>query len=578
MKFFPFQIKFLIEKKSTRSNLKRFLFFVAILLAVILFFSLLFQMISRYEGHDPPHNLIDALYWTLVTMATLGYGDIVLTSDLGRIFSSVVLVTGVISLLVMLPFTFIQFFYEPWLKAQEESRAPRKVPSETRDHILITKFNPVAAALIEQLQFFQYEYWIVIPDLKEVLEVSDLGYNVIFGHVDDPRTWHNVKVQNAALVVANDNERVNTNVTFTIRELDEEVPVVSFTNMDEAVDILKLAGSNLVLNLSRMMGQSLARRVVSGSARVHVIGRFKELVVAEAPAVETPLVGYTLAETRLRELTGVNVVGIWESGQFRIASSDSKINEKSILVLVGTVRCLRKYDELMGIYHASDAPVVILGGGRVGEAVAKALEERQIQFRIIEKRHVLTNFQKVQVLGDAADLNVLEKAGINEAHTIIITPNQDDTNIYLTLYCRRLRPDIQIISRATLDRNLDTLRRAGADFTLSYANMGANAIFNYLQLGEMVVLAEGLNVFKIAMPEKIIGHQIKELNLRDETGCTIVGIEQEDEIIFQPSPDFRLERDQKIVLIGTLESEKKIWNMYNGGKPMKVKRKSVHKI
>ncbi len=575
MKFIASELNFFFQKKSTRINLKRLVLFILLLVGVILLFTFLFHVISRYEGQE--HSWISGFYWTMVTMSTLGFGDIVFHSDLGRLFSAMVLLTGVVFLLVMLPFTFIQFFYAPWLEAQAQARAPRKLPPETKNHILITRYNSVAIALIEKLKAFQYDYWIVIPDLSEALEVSDMGYEVVHGHVDDPDTWKKLQVEQAALVVVNDNERVNTNVTFTIRELSESVPVIAFTNSNDAVDILKLACSNLVLNLSEMMGQALVRRVVSGSARVHVIGRFQELVIAEAPAMETPLVGKTLTETQMRELTGVNIVGIWERGNYRIASSDSLIKENSILVLVGTVANLRRYDELMGIYHATDAPVVVLGGGKVGTVVAKALQERQIPYKIVERHEQQDISPEHHVVGDAADFSVLKEAGLNDAHTVIITPNEDDTNIYLTLYCRRLRPEIQIISRATLDRNLHTLRRAGADFSLSYSTMGANAIFNYLQSGEMVMLAEGLNIFKVDMPEKMCGKKISDLELRDRTGCTIVGVETDGEIVLQPEPDFVLKKVQKIILIGTLESEKKFWKRYNDGRPAEGRRKFLSK-
>ncbi len=573
MKFITSELSFFFQRKSTRINLKRLLIFVGLLIGVILLFTVLFHVISVYEGQD--HSWISGFYWTLVTMSTLGFGDIVFETDIGRLFSAIVLITGVVFLLVMLPFTFIQFFYAPWLEAQAQARAPKRLPDDTCDHIIITQYNSVAVALIEKLKLFDYNYWIMVPELNKALDLSDIGYNVIHGSVDDPETWRKVRVEAAAMVVANDNERVNTNVAFTVRELTQSVPIVSFTNVDEAVDILKLAGSNHVLNLAEMMGQSLVRRVVSGSARVHVIGRFQELVIAEAPALETPIAGKTLAETRLREVTGVNIVGIWERGAYRVASSDSVINENSILVMAGTVDNLRKYDELLGIYHATDAPVVILGGGRVGVVVAESLKERQIPFKIVERSGNLEKFKKYQVVGDAADLSVLKKAGLEEAHTVIITPNEDDTNIYLTLYCRRLRPDIQIISRATLDRNLYTLRRAGADFSLSYSTMGANAVFNFLQRGEVVMLAEGLNIFKVPMPDKMLNKRISELDVRDKTGCTIVGIEEEGQIILQPEPDFRLLKEHKLILIGTIECEKEFWKCYDKSKPSSGRQRAA---
>jgi len=59
---------------------------------------------------------VTGVYWTLVDMTTLGFGDITSTSDMGRLFSIVVLLSGVVFLLVMLPFLFIRLFYAPWLE------------------------------------------------------------------------------------------------------------------------------------------------------------------------------------------------------------------------------------------------------------------------------------------------------------------------------------------------------------------------------------------------------------------------------------------------------------------------------
>ena len=69
--------------------------------------------------------------------------------------------------------------------------------------------------------------------------------------------------------------------------------------------------------------------------------------------------------------------------------------------------------------------------------------------------------------GDAADRDVRERAGLADADAILVTTHDDDVNVYLTRYCRGLRPDVRIVSRSRLDRNITTLYRAGADAVLS---------------------------------------------------------------------------------------------------------------
>ena len=143
------------------------------------------------------------------------------------------------------------------------------------------------------------------------------------------------------------------------------------------------------------------------------------------------------------------------------------------------------------------------GGGRVGRSAAKALQERGIDYRIVEKDASRVKDFDRTVIGSAADLFVLESAGIRQAPTTIVTTSDDATNIYLTIYCRRLRPDMQIISRSNLERNVSTLHRAGADFVMSYASMGASAVFNLLEQDDVVMVAEGLDVFRCPVPRAL---------------------------------------------------------------------------
>lgn len=564
MKSLTSQLAYFFQHRGTQKNIWQLSKFMIVLIGVIILYSILFHLIKEYEGEQ--YSWVAGIYWTLVTMSTLGFGDITFHSDLGRIFSMVVLFSGIVFLLVLLPFTFIQFFYAPWLEAQTQARTPRELPIAIKDHVIITRYDNVSQALIDKLIKFKHPYVVLIHELHRALELSDLGINVMLGDLDDPETYKKLRINNAAMIVATGDDMTNTNVAFTVRELNESVPIITLANSRDSVDILKLAGSTQVLHISETMGQSLGRRTLGGSARVHVIGRFDKMIVSEAPAVDTPLIGKTIVESRLRENTGMNVVGLWERGRFELAKSDSVINEKTVLVLVGSVEQMRRYDELFGIYHSTDAPVVIIGGGRVGRATARALKDRQIKYKIIEKNTSRIRNTKNYVVGDAADLSTLKKAGIDEAHTVIITTHDDDVNIYLTIYCRQLRPDIQITARTTLERNLSTLHRAGADFVMSYATMGANAIFNLLERGEVLMLAEGLNIFKVKIPKALADKKLNETNIREETGCTVVALHKGDEMDINPDPESVLDKDEEMVLIGTLESEQKFLNKYAHGR------------
>ena len=553
MKFLPSILIYFLQEKRAKTNIKALLKFVIVLVLLMTFYSIAFHYIMDYEGQN--HSFISGFYWTIVTMTTLGYGDIIFTSDLGRAFSSVVLLSGVVFLLVMLPFTFIQFFYAPWMEAQRKARAPRELPANTSGHVLLSNMEPLSGALIEKLRQYEYSYAIIVSDQQRALELYDHGYKIVLGDLDDVETYRKTMADKAALVLFNSDDQTNTSGVFTLREFSKKTPIVASADAQESVDILELAGSNQVFQFSRMLGRALARRVLGVSMHANVIGRFSDLLIAEAPAMRTPLEGKTLMESSLRENIGVNVVGIWERGRFIAAMPDTVITPNTVLVLAGSEKQLEKYDEIYGIYNMSFAPVLILGGGRVGLAAAEALDENEIEYRIVEKNPRIVRDKEKYVLGNAADLDVLKKAGIDKSPSVIITTNKDELNIYLTIYCRKLRPDIQIITRATSERNISKLHQAGADLVMSYASMGANTIINHLKGDNVLMVAEGLDIFKEKVPGSLVGRTLVESGIRDKSGCSVIAIDSQGKTNINPVPETVLGKGDELILIGTTEAE-----------------------
>jgi voltage-gated potassium channel len=566
MKLIFSELILLITKKQERNIWKLIKFFLA-LIAMVTVYSILFHFLMIFESRE--FSWITGFYWTLTVMSTLGFGDITFTTDLGKMFSIIVLMSGIVFLLTMLPFTFIQFFYLPWLEAQAKARAPRELPEGTKGHVILTNYDSVATNLAEKFRQYHHEYLIVVEDVKQALELQDLDIKVAVGDLGDPQTYRRLKAKNAALVVANVDDMMNTNIAFTIREISKNVPIVANADLDDSVDILQLAGSTHVLQFTKMLGQSLARRVLGTTTRANVIGKIESLLIAEAPAMRTPLVGKTLLQSKLRETIGINVVGLWERGQFNIPTAQTLINATTVLLLAGSDDQFNEYDEKFGRDIKYQTPVLILGGGRVGRAAGDALMERNIDYRIIEKKQKLIEDER-HIYGSAADINTLMQAGIKKAPSIIITTHDDPTNIYLTIYCRRLCPDIQIISRANLERNISKLHTAGADLVMSYASMAANTILNLLKPDELLMLAERLNIFRVVVPPSYVGKSLAESHIRSQTGCNVVAICDQEAMSITPEPSYRFGENDELILIGSEEAETRFFKMHSEMRKIKA--------
>jgi Trk K+ transport system NAD-binding subunit len=563
MKFLVSQMAALVKSGQQKANTRLMVRFLFILFGFFAAFTVLFHFLMAYEGQT--HSWITGLYWTLTVMSTLGFGDITFTSDLGRFFSICVMLSGVVFMLIVLPFTFIQFFYAPWLEEQNKARAPRKVPETMSNHVILTFCDAVTLTLVEKLNQYGIESVILVSDLQEALNLHETGLNVVLGELDDPETYLRLRVREAAMVVVMNEDVASTNIIFTIREVADKTPVITNADQEDSVDILDLAGSTHTYQFTKMLGQVLARRVMGVSMKANVIGNFDELLIAEAPAMNSPLQGRTLAESRLRELTGVNVVGVWEQGRFQLPDPTTKISASTVLVLAGSEAQLDTYDSLMGATMLSkehSGPVVVLGGGRVGMSVAKTLGERGVDYRVVEKKTLRNTEDSRIIQGSAADLDILVLAGINETPSIIITTHDDDLNIFLTIYCRRLRPDVQIISRASLDRNINTLHRAGANLVMSFSSLFTTTILNLLNPDKLLMLSEGLNIFRSEPSPSIVDKPLREQKIRQSTGCSIIAIKRGEEMLLNPEPDTVVTKNDELILIGTAQAEKNFIEQY----------------
>ena len=169
----------------------------------------------------------------------------------------------------------------------------------------------------------------------------------------------------------------------------------------------------------------------------------------------------------------------------------------------------------------------------------------------------------VRYLEGAADYHTLERAGIEKAPAVIVTTHEDDMNVYLTIYCRKLRPDIQVLARSTKESNTPRLHRAGADLVMSYATMGAGILFNDLcKGGDLLMVAEGLYIFRMQLPAHLAGQKISESKIRERTGCSVVALRRAGAMKLNPAPDTILMEADFLILVGTADAEESLLRMF----------------
>jgi Trk K+ transport system NAD-binding subunit len=557
VKFLTSQISYFLNERAARQNIRALLKYVAFTAAVIAAYSVIFHLIMLHaEGRY--HSWITGIYWTLTVMTTLGFGDITFTSDIGRLFSIIVLLSGIVLLLILLPFMFIRLFYAPWLEAQIRLTAPREIPENVSGHVIICSYDTIASGLIDRLRLHSIPYCVIEPDYAAAARMHGDGISVITGETDSRATYQKLRAAQARLVFANSIDTVNTNITLTVRETAPKVPIVGLVENEDSIDILQLSGCDYVLPLHQKLGARLAGRVNAGHAQCHVIGNIRNLLVADFAVHNTPFVGRSIGDSGLEKAAGVKIIAVWEHGRLMAARPETPLTKESVAVVVGTAEQLLELDTFLVIYDTNYSPALVIGGGKVGCATARALKSAGIPVNLLERNPALqarlADLADNVFIGDAADREALMNAGLDRAPSVVLTTNDDATNIYLAVYCRRLNPESRIVSRITHEKNIEAIYRAGADFAISYASLGVEDVFAHLHSRELLILGEGFELLSVLLPRSLAGRTLGESAIAARTGLTVIAIQQNGHMITNPSDSTPLTEESELVMLGSTKS------------------------
>jgi Trk K+ transport system NAD-binding subunit len=538
-----------------RQNLKVLFYYCAFLLAMVLVYATIFRYLMWHlEGRE--FSFIAGIYWVITVMTTLGFGDITFHSDPGYVFAALVTITGVVFLLIILPFGMISLFLAPWIEQRLRYRPTLELPPETCGHVLIFGLDPITRTLIRKLRNRQIPFVVVTPDYGQALRLEEEeNLKVVCGSPMDRQVLAQVRVERARYVIANLSDPENANLCLTVRAL-AQTPIAAIVNEPEHAELLRLAGANQVVPLPKILGRYLATRATTCGALAHVLDSFGQLQIAEIPVYGTPFVNQTLEQARIRQQTGLAVVGLWERGHLRFPARDTVLDPEALMILAGTREQLDVLEKLAG-EQPGDELVFILGHGRIGCAAANFLERIPVPFLLFDQQINPDCTAHIPVIGDATGRHLLKQAGIEGARGAIITTNNDNANIFLTLSSRHSNPHLRIVARANDDSNVEQLYAAGADFVVSNASVGANILNNILESKESVFLAEGISVFRRPLPEQLVGKTIADSQIRPRTGCSLVALEPPGggEPLIVPPPEQQLEAGMGLILIGGPEQE-----------------------
>jgi len=226
------------------------------------------------EEFNQVNTVLDAFYFTLVTASTVGYGDLTATTQVGRLFSMSVLLTGVASFGVALG-TLLGPLIEARLATALGNMSDKQLEL-LENHYVVTGYGELTEPILESLD--GNDAVVIVRDPEDAKRLREHGHEVFTADPSDEEPLRRVHIERArAFIVATNDDAEDAMAVLTARELNPDLRIVAAATDRENISKLRRAGADIVLSPAVLGGQLLVESALGNDNPERVIDRILDI-------------------------------------------------------------------------------------------------------------------------------------------------------------------------------------------------------------------------------------------------------------------------------------------------------------
>ncbi len=213
---------------------------------------------------------------------------------------------------------------------------------------------------------------------------------------------------------------------------------------------------------------------------------------------------------------------------------------------------------------------IVCGIGMVGLYIVKELFQTKRHVVAIDMREEVMETMRAQslnvdmMLGDATENEILDKAMIHRAKGLFATTNSDNDNIVIVLTAKQLNPALRVISRCNDTKNIDKIKRAGADGVVALNYIGGLRMASEMVRPNVTSFLDKLlrerdaplRVEEVHVPlnSAYVGKAVGVIDFKDLGNTLLISARKQDgDWIYNPYPDTILEGGMNLLILATPE-------------------------
>jgi voltage-gated potassium channel len=305
-----------------------------------------FRLIEKWSWFD-------GFYMTLITMTTIGYGEVHPLSHSGRIFNSFLIVASVIAsgfTIAMISQALLEFEFGTALGRRRMERELAKLSG----HYIICGAGRVGRTVTRQLRARGQTCVIIEKDPTRAAWAEKENIPVIIGNASSEENLHKARIERAlGLVTAVASDADTLYIVLTARGFRSDLKIIARASEEDAIPKMMRAGASQVVSPYSFVGHRIAQLLLRPNALDFIdtaIGTERlDVEIGEVQITgRSALVGKSLADSAIRQQAGVIVVAVkgTEGGMKFNPSPETVIHAGDCLIVIGADEQLKKLEIL----------------------------------------------------------------------------------------------------------------------------------------------------------------------------------------------------------------------------------------
>lgn len=306
-------------------------------------------------------TVLDAFYMTVITIGSVGYGEVRELSFIGRMFTTMIIMVGVgtaaASFTILTETILLAELGNKW-----RMRRMQKKLNTLNDHIIICGYGRMGQNAFQVLKDDNQRKIVILDhDVEQVEEWQNLDTLILTGDATDDEMLRRAGVERAwGMIVSTGEDSVNLFIVLSARALNPDLTIVARSSRAENEEKLRRAGANSVVSPYNIGGKRMANSLMRPQL-THFIEELtfggvevwlEEMTVSEGSS----LVGKTMAQLDLRRRTGVTVLSILRTDGVLSLDGNTQLCVDDHLILMGTRQQL---DQLGTLLEETEEPTLM---------------------------------------------------------------------------------------------------------------------------------------------------------------------------------------------------------------------------